>query len=46
MHILTLRGIYMSRSKKDGVYLNIKFERDIYNRLIQVSEKADQTKHL
>lgn len=36
----------MSRPKKDGVYLNIKLERDIYNKLIQVSEEAGQTKTL
>lgn len=36
----------MSRPKKNGVYLNIKLERDIYNRLIQISEEAGQTKTL
>lgn len=36
----------MSRPKKDGVYLNIKLEKNIYNRLIQVSEEAGQTKTL
>lgn len=34
----------MSRQKKDGIYLNIKLERDLYNRLIQISEEAGQTK--
>lgn len=34
----------MSRPKKDGIYLNIKLKREIYNKLIQVSEKAGQTK--
>lgn len=36
----------MSRCKKDGVYFNIKFKRNIYNRLIRVSEEADQSKTL
>lgn len=34
----------MFRPKKDGVYLNIKLERNIYNGLIQVSEEAGQIK--
>ena len=36
----------MSRPRKDGVYLNIKIERDVYNKLIQVSKEAGQTKTL
>ena len=36
----------MSRPKKDGVYLNIKLDRELYQRLERISEKAGQTKTL
>ena len=34
----------MSRPKKIGTYLNIKLEQTLYNRLIEVSAEAGQTK--
>ena len=36
----------MVRPKKDGIYLNIKLDKDLYHRLERVSEKAGQTKTL
>ena len=36
----------MSRPKKDGVYLNIKLDRELYKRLERISEEAGQTKTL
>lgn len=36
----------MSRPKKDGVYLNIKLDRELYQRLERISEEAGQTKTL
>ena len=36
----------MARPKKDGIYLNIKLDKDLYHRLERVSEAAGQTKTL
>lgn len=36
----------MARPKKDGLYLNIKLDRELYHRLERVSETAGQTKTL
>ena len=36
----------MSRPKKDGIYLNIKLDRELYQRLERISEEAGQTKTL
>ena len=36
----------MSRTKKDGIYLNIKLDRKLYQRLNRISEEAGQTKTL
>ena len=36
----------MSRPKKDGIYLNIKLDRELYERLERISEEAGQTKTL
>ena len=36
----------MVRPKKDGIYLNIKLDKDLYHRLERVSEAAGQTKTL
>ena len=36
----------MSRPKKDGIYLNIKLDRELYQRLQRISEEAGQTKTL
>lgn len=37
---------YMARAKKEGIYLNIKLDKDIYHRLERISEEAGQTKTL
>ena len=36
----------MARPKKDGIYLNIKLDKDLYHRLERVSQAAGQTKTL
>ena len=36
----------MARAKKEGIYLNIKLDKDIYHRLERISEEAGQTKTL
>lgn len=36
----------MSRPKKDGIYLNIKLDRELYHRLERISKEAGQTKTL
>ena len=36
----------MARPKKDGIYLNIKLDKDLYHRLERVSQAARQTKTL
>ena len=43
---LTVGGNRMARPKKDGIYLNIKLDKDLYHRLERVSEAAGQTKTL
>lgn len=34
----------MARPKKDGTYLNVKIQTDVYNRLENFKEKSGQTK--
>lgn len=36
----------MARPKKDGIYLNIKLDKELYHRLEHVCEEAGQTKTL
>lgn len=36
----------MARPKKDGIYLNIKLDKELYHRLESVCEEAGQTKTL
>ena len=36
----------MARPKKDGIYLNIKLDKELYHRLEGVCEEAGQTKTL